>query len=167
MFYSLAQAFASALCSRHIMWALSRALARLSRLSFVFRVLRNLICTAIQGKLYPCKSSNSPHTMAWKQAVLHWIFNLVEIASARFVCKQVSPHSLTRNFQRCLLISYLRSLQNLKLKFGFCSLTRNFPPLAGNLPCNGILRELYAYNGNIKEKPAPLKDTAWSLLIFG
>ena len=35
-----------------------------------------------------------------------------------------------------------------------------FPPLAGNLPCNGILRELYAHNGNIKEKPAPLKDTA-------
>ena len=45
-------------------------------------------------------------------------------------------------------------------KFGFCSLTRNFPPLAGNLPCNEILRELYEYNGNIKEKPAPLKDTA-------
>ena len=31
----------------------------------------------------------------------HWIFNLIEIASARFVCKQVSLHSLTRNFQRC------------------------------------------------------------------
>ena len=33
------------------------------------------------------------------------------------------------------------------------------PPLAGNYLCKGILRELYAYNGNIKEKPAPLKDT--------
>lgn len=31
---------------------------------------------------------------------LHRIFKLVEIASARIVCKQVFTHSLTRNFQR-------------------------------------------------------------------
>ena len=36
-------------------------------------------------------------------------------------------------------------------KFGFCSLTRNFPPLATDYLFN---REFYAYNGNIKEKPA-------------
>ena len=43
-------------------------------------------------------------------------------------------------------------------KLGFCSLTRNFPPLAGNYLCNGILREFYAYYGNSKEKPAPSKS---------
>ena len=66
--------FTSALCSRRILRALGRALARHFRLPLVFRVLRNLICTAIQEKLYPRKSSNSPRTMAWKQAALRWIF---------------------------------------------------------------------------------------------
>ena len=66
--------FTSALCSRRILRALGRAFARHSRLPLVFRVLRNLICTAIQEKLYPRKSSNSPRTMAWKQAALRWIF---------------------------------------------------------------------------------------------
>ena len=56
--------FTSALCSRRILRALGRALARHFRLPLVFRVLRNLICTAIQEKLYPRKSSNSPRTMA-------------------------------------------------------------------------------------------------------
>ena len=88
-------------CTRHNISKLIFC-SHLHEISLVFRVLRNLICTAIQEKLYPRKSSNSPRTMAWKQAALRWIFNLVEIASARFVCKQVSPHSLTRNFQRCL-----------------------------------------------------------------
>ena len=31
------------------------------------------------------------------------------------------------------------------------------PPLTGNYLCNGMLRELYADKGNIKEKPAPSK----------
>ena len=31
------------------------------------------------------------------------------------------------------------------------------PPLAGNYLCKGILRELCADNGNIKEKPEPSK----------
>ena len=39
--------FTSALCSCHMLRAFSRALARLSRLSLVFRVLRNLIGAAI------------------------------------------------------------------------------------------------------------------------
>ena len=78
--------------------------------------------------------------MAWKQAALHWIFNLVEIACARW---------------------------KISTKFGFCSLTRNFQPLAGNYLCNGILRELYVYNGNINKIPAPLNFTTWTCLIFG
>ena len=69
----------------------------------------------------------------------------------------------------CLSVGFLTWLKLLPLalcvnKFSHTRLLAifngAFPPLAGNLPCNGILRELYAYNGNIKEKPAPLKDTA-------
>ena len=50
-------------CTRHNISKLIFC-SHLHEISLVFRVLRNLICTAIQGKLYPCKSSNSPHTMA-------------------------------------------------------------------------------------------------------
>ena len=70
-------------------------------------------------------------------------------------------------FPHINIVDFFITRSKISNKLGFCSLTRNFPPLAGNYLCKGILRELYAYNGNIKEKPAPLKDTAWSLLIFG
>ena len=66
--------------------------------------------------------------------------------------------------QYCLKIGFSTWLKLLALaaksrdKLGFCSLTHNFPPLAGNHLCNGILRELYAYNSNFKRKPAPSKS---------
>ena len=123
--------FTSALCSRRILRALGRAFARHSRLPLVFRVLRNLICTAIQEKLYPRKSSNSPRTMAWKQAALRWIFNLVEIAFARFVCKQVYPHSLTRNFQRCPLDKLLMLAAKAQTSLAFARLHVTFRPWRG------------------------------------
>ena len=72
------------------------------------------------------------------------------LGAARTRCAQTSCHLLP-SIARLLIVPPNAAL----------------PPLAGNYLCNGILRELYVYNGNFKEKPAPLKDTAWSLLIFG
>ena len=53
-------------CTRHNISKLIFC-SHLHEISLVFRVLRNLICTAIQGKLYPCKSSDSPRTMACRR----------------------------------------------------------------------------------------------------
>ena len=66
--------FTSTLCSRRIMRALGRALARHSRLSLVCRVLRNALRVAIFRK-YNCHTAfERPRTMACKQAALRWIF---------------------------------------------------------------------------------------------
>ena len=56
----------------------------------------------------------------------HRIFNLVEIASARFVCKQVSPHSLTRNFQRCRLDKLLMLAAKAQACLAFARLLATF-----------------------------------------
>ena len=139
--------FTSALCSRRILRALGRALARHSRLPLVFRVLRNLICTAIQEKLYPRKSSNSPRTMAWKQAALRWIF------------------------QRCPLDKLLTLAAKAQTSLAFARLHVTFRPLAGNYLCYENLLECIAdfnsYNSNIKETPAVSKSQRKSLLFGG
>ena len=65
--------FANALCSRRMMRALGRALARHFRLSLVCRVLRNALRVAIFRK-YNCHTAfERPRTMACKQAALRWI----------------------------------------------------------------------------------------------
>ena len=56
-------------------------------------------------------------------------------------------------------------------KFGCRTLTRNFPPLAGDYLCNEnsltYIVDFNAYNGNIKEKPAVSKSQRKSLLFGG
>ena len=56
-------------------------------------------------------------------------------------------------------------------KFGFRSLTCNFPPLAGNYFCDeGLsvcIADFNAYNSNIKETPAVSKSQRKSLLFGG
>ena len=73
-FHSLAQVFTNALCSRRIMRALGRTLARHSRLSLVCRVLRNALRVAILRKCNCHTAFERPRTMACKQAALRWIF---------------------------------------------------------------------------------------------
>ena len=54
--------------------SLSRAGIASLALSLCCRVLRNLICAAIQVNIYPRKSSNSPHTMACNRWGLRSVF---------------------------------------------------------------------------------------------
>ena len=53
--------FTNALCSGHRMWAFGRALVRHSRLSFVFRVLRNSLHAAIWDNIYPRCAQTASH----------------------------------------------------------------------------------------------------------
>ena len=54
--------------------SLSRAGIASLAFSLCCRVLRNLLCAAIQENVYPRKSSNSPHTMACNRWGLRSVF---------------------------------------------------------------------------------------------
>ena len=54
--------------------SLSRAGIASLAFSLCCRVLRNLLCAAIQENIYPRKSSNSPHTMACNRWGLRSVF---------------------------------------------------------------------------------------------
>ena len=111
--------FTSALCSRHILWALSRALARLSGLSFVFRVLRNSLHAAIQDNIYP----------------------------------------------RCVQTALHNGLKTSGPPLDFSTVPfRRWRGITFAMVCSA---NFSAYNGNVQITPAPLKDTTWTLLIFG
>ena len=76
----------------------------------------------------------------------HWIFNLVEIASARFVCKQVFTHSLTRNFQRCPLDKLLMLAAKSQTSLDFARLHVTFRPWRRITFCNEKARRIVILN---------------------